>query len=517
MQEKSRNPQKFTLHSISRAQLMLTGLTAASLAGVDIATHAGPTGLVVSGLGLIFVGGMSQDIIHFLIPGSDAEGVRDATAQVVDALAPDKEEPYRDQSPQAKLKRLFGIKTPPLAQPKQAVEDVPACSDEDEAPDQQESHPDQLRLPQAPAFQEMCKLIARGRLVLCWTEQGPLYGTVEDLLSMLIIGKPGRGKTTALVYYVAMLLASGAVVHVWDPHGSLSGLDGIARLSYTDDLEDLPASIAELRAELEERRLLYKQIKDRIKEVKPPLLLLVDELPVIGEFNKTLLKRGMDEEQTPVKLISDFVLQARKWNCYFIGAGQSSDAEILPTRVTENLSSRIVFYSSNRRATMAGIDLETAKRFLPLIKPDDVKGRMIFDCSRMSEPILGAIPSINFEDLQEFLGVDMREQSVKPRPALPEQMGVPYLRPVPMHAAEREDFRPVSREHPGREATGHVAKVRPSALPPKLQRAYDAFQDGMSGHQLARVLDVTHPTALSYIRELEIRRLIVDRRKVVNQ
>jgi hypothetical protein len=217
---------------------------------------------------------------------------------------------------------------------------------------------------------------------------------------MVIIGKPGRGKTTALMYYVAMLLKADAEVHVWDPHGSMSELDGaFVNLHYTDDLEDIPDSIAALRTELEERRQLYK----RTKQVRRPLLLLVDELPVIGEYNKSL--KGVEEHQTPVKLISDFVLQARKWNCYFIGAGQSTDADVLPTRVTENLSSRIVFYSSNRRATMAGIDLETAKKFLPVLKPDtdECKGKMIFDCSRLSESILGAIPLISVKDIQEFL------------------------------------------------------------------------------------------------------------------
>lgn len=259
-------------------------------------------------------------------------------------------------------------------------------------------------IPKAPKFSDMCHLITAKRLVLCWTENGPVYGTIADLLSMVIIGKPGRGKTTALMYYVAMLLKADAEVHVWDPHGSMSELDGkFADLHYTDDLEDIPDSITALRTELEERRLLYK----RTKQVRRPLLLLVDELPVIGEYNKSLTKKGVEEQHTPVKLISDFVLQARKWNCYFIGAGQSTDADVLPTRVTENLSSRIVFYSSNRRATMAGIELEIAKKFLPVLKPDDDehKGKMIFDCSRLSESILGAIPFITAQDIQGFLGV----------------------------------------------------------------------------------------------------------------
>ena len=251
------------------------------------------------------------------------------------------------------------------------------------------------RMPIAPPFPKMCHLITPERLVLCYTADGPLYGTVKDLLSMVIIGKPGRGKTTALMYLVAMLLHANAEVHVWDPHGSLSELCDIEHLHYTDELEDIPASIDALQAILEPRRKLYKASK----QVLHPLLLLVDELPVIAQFGKKKDQRVFD-------LIEKFVLEARKWNCYFIGAGQSTDAEILPTRVTENLSSRIAFYTSNRRATMAGIDLEVAKRFLPILKPDEdeMKGKMIFDCSRLSEPVLGAIPAITMPDILNFLG-----------------------------------------------------------------------------------------------------------------
>ncbi len=321
---------------------------------------------------------------------------------------------HQQQGRRTLMQRLWGIYPDPLPHDEQdhAQAEEQGSDQEEPSPDpgtgegEPQAAPQSPRLPSAPAFCRMAHLITGpDRLVLCWTVDGPLYGSIEDLLSMVIVGKPGRGKTTALIYYVAMLLKAKAVVHVWDPHGSLSDLSGaLARLHYTDDLTDLPTSITVLRAELERRRLLYKAIKDRIRDVCPPLLLLVDELPVIGELNRSMAKKGVPEEQTPVKLISDFVLQARKWNCYFIGAGQSTDAEILPTRVTENLSSRIVFYSSNRRASMAGIDLDTAKTFLPLLKPDEVKGRMLFDCSRMSEPILGAIPFLTAADLSAFLG-----------------------------------------------------------------------------------------------------------------
>jgi len=245
----------------------------------------------------------------------------------------------------------------------------------------------------------MCHLISPRRLVLCYTESGPAYGTVEDLLSMAIVGKPGRGKTTALLYYVAMLLHAEAEVHTWDPHGSMNELATChPNLYYLDRLGDIPASIVYLEQELQVRDALYKQGK----QVKHPLLLLVDELPVIGDYEETLKKATRkDNMALPTHIIKRFVLEARKWRCFFIASGQSTDAEILPTRVTENLSSRIIFFSSDRRARMAGLEQEAVKKFLPVIRRAG-PGVMIFDCSSWDEPVLGAIPETTVEDLHDF-------------------------------------------------------------------------------------------------------------------
>jgi hypothetical protein len=367
---------------------------------VDLLAHLGPTGLFLSGLASYVAWRHGPELVAYLRGKLPADTLAFAPSSDADEDAAEDRAQRRGRS---LLERLFV-----------APEDGEEEDDQDEEREGEETEEEQsgVRLPTAPPFSEMCHLIAHNRLVLCWTVNGPLYGTIEDLLSMVIIGKPGRGKTTALIYYVAILLKAGAEVHVWDPHGSLSELAGtFERLHYTDDLSDLPESVAHLGRELEARRLLYKQIKERIKEVKRPLLLLVDELPVIAQYGRTT-------KEVPA-LIEKFVLEARKWNCYFIGAGQSTDAEILPTRVTDNLSSRIVFYSSNRRATMAGIDIEVAHRYLPLLKPDEVKGRMLFDCSRMSEPVLGAIPWIEVKDLAPFLGPTVMPHPKEQRAQLP--------------------------------------------------------------------------------------------------
>jgi hypothetical protein len=284
-----------------------------------------------------------------------------------------------------------------------------------------------LMIPHAPKFKEMSHLLDSDRLILCYTVDGPLYGTVLDLLSMAIVGKPGRGKTTALMYYVSMLLKNGAEVFIWDPHGTmgelallngrtLSGMPATAKVTYLDRKDDMVDSVPALQQKLQERDDEYRKCVRAGKPfVKHPLLLLSDELPVLADYdeqvdaqyrkiNRDHKNNGEDDEEVPslITVIRRIVLEARKWNCYFIGSGQSTDAQILPTRVTENLSSRIVFYSSDRRARMAGLEQEDVKKFLPILKRAD-PGTMVFDGSRFDAPMLGAIPEINAADMKEFL------------------------------------------------------------------------------------------------------------------
>lgn len=295
--------------------------------------------------------------------------------------------------------------------------------------------------PVAPDFKSMLHLITTERMPLCWTTNGPEFGTVDDLLSMAITGKPGRGKTTALMYYVVALLKNGAEVFVWDPHGAmgalallnnkrLPGMPASAKVVYLDRKEDIVDSVPVLKAKLVERDEEYRSDKKASRNFvndvwqKSPLLLLADELPVLAGYdeeveaeykilNKQLVKDGEEPEEVPslIYIIRRFVLEARKWRCFFIGSGQSIDAEILPTKVTDALNSRIVFFNSDRKARMSGLENDAIKTLLPLVRRAG-SGVMIFDCARWDEPVIGAIPMITTADMLAFLGI--RANAVSP-------------------------------------------------------------------------------------------------------
>jgi len=286
----------------------------------------------------------------------------------------------------------------------------------------------ELVKPTAPNFLDMCHLITTKQAPLCFDVNGPVYGTVLDLLSMAVSGKPGRGKTTALMYYVAFLLCCGAEVWIFDPHGTmgelaklngqrLSNMPATAKVVYLDRQEDMTTAIPTLMNELADRDELYRPAH----EVKHPLLVLADELPVISEFDADIIQdwKNTDRDKRPAhpltfaRLFKKFVLEARKWQCFFIGSGQTFDAETLPKKITDNLNSRIVFFSSDQRARMSGLESDAIKNLLPAIRRAG-PGSMILDCSRFDAPIMGAIPHITVDDLMQYLGVQTGTGQVVP-------------------------------------------------------------------------------------------------------
>lgn len=289
---------------------------------------------------------------------------------------------------------------PPTAQPLQIA-----------PPAEQREISQQVTLPRAPHFNEMKHQIGGTQLILCYDQDGPVYGEILDLLSTAITGKPGRGKTTALMYYVAILLQAGAEIVVFDPHGAMSLLSEFngqalknmpetAKIIYLSEPEDMYDQLDGLTRELAKRNERYKRTHGKPQFLKHPLLLLADELPALASYD---LERKCKDTGL-MKMIRRFVLEARKWNCYFIGSSQTFDAQTMPTQIRDSLSSRMVFYSSDMRAKMAGLEKSAIETLLPLLKGKGKAGMMIFDCQRLDDPIIAAIPMLTQQDLADFVG-----------------------------------------------------------------------------------------------------------------
>lgn len=242
--------------------------------------------------------------------------------------------------------------------------------------------------PQAPPFTHIHHLIGPGRLILGYNTAGPIYGDITDLLSMAFVGKPGTGKSSALLYYLAMLLLVDAQVYVFDHQGSLASLADL--LPYYGSFADFAQPQAAIYDDLEEREQLWRNGR----QVRRPMLVLVDELPAVARW-----EAKHKPEYSILDLAEKIVLEHRKHNVYCLLTGQSLPAEVLPTLTRDNLSSRLVFNSSAAHARMAGLDEETRKKLLPLLRKAQ-PGTAILDVSRRAEPDIAAIPETTIHDLR---------------------------------------------------------------------------------------------------------------------
>lgn len=152
--QKHEEPSLHPTHrSLSGQQVLLTGGTLLTSGIIDVAAHAGPTGVVIGLLTTFVVARHSNDILDALVPGRGAAHVADITAGVVKAAVPHSEE-YDDQSVPSKLKRLFGLQSRTSAQPKvERDEDVLFAPDQEE-PEQQHTRQPQTLHPQVSCPQK---------------------------------------------------------------------------------------------------------------------------------------------------------------------------------------------------------------------------------------------------------------------------------------------------------------------------------------------------------------------------
>lgn len=301
----------------------------------------------------------------------------------------------------------------------------------------------EIPIPEKPLFWDIADLITPERMPLCFVvdedpesptygQTVPQFGDIDDLLSLAVVGKPGRGKTVLLIYYSVVLSVFGAETHIFDPHGvmgelallhgrPLPGMPETARIYYYDRKDSMMQAVRALKAEMDDRDMLYRpHLENGVlvsRKTKHPLLILADELTILSDFDEQIRQeykernqgKAYSEREVAPSLMHLFrrtVLEARKWRMFFCGSSQSIDASVLPTKVTDALNSRIVFFNSDRKARLVGLEADVIKKLLPVIRRAG-PGMTIYDCARWDRPKIGAIPNITVDDMLQFLGVDL--------------------------------------------------------------------------------------------------------------
>jgi len=243
-----------------------------------------------------------------------------------------------------------------------------------------------MALPTAPPFSQIAEQVSPGHLFLGQAATGPVWGDVTDLLSTIIAGRPGTGKSTKLRSVCGQLLLIGGHPILFDLHGSI--LDD---LGSSFECAENPADMAEYAHWLDttlDSRLLERRAGKR--DFKP-LLLLADEMP--------LIKATVPDA---VEVIKRLVSEGRKVGMFVLIAGVGVPADILGgSLVRDACASRYVFNTSTRIASMAGIDAETSK---PLLKQLELAGpgRAILATSNRSPEII-AVPYTSITDIRRLV------------------------------------------------------------------------------------------------------------------
>lgn len=243
--------------------------------------------------------------------------------------------------------------------------------------------PKEWAMPVAPSFAQIVHQIAPGHLFLGQSINGPIWGGIVDLLSTLIAGRPGTGKSTQLRNVCGQILKVQGQPVIFDPHGSIvDDLGNVFQCAETpDDITDQSKWIAgQLDTRLIQRRAGQSQFK--------PMLLLVDEMPIVASMSALALEA-----------IRRIVLEGRKVGMFALISGQGVPASILGgTLVRDAMSSRYVFCTSPQQARMAGIENETAKRLMTLLEEAGPGKAVMATASR--KPEIVAVPYTSTDDIR---------------------------------------------------------------------------------------------------------------------
>lgn len=241
-------------------------------------------------------------------------------------------------------------------------------------------------LPVAPSFSQLWADGFRPtaeRLLLGYGAQGPIYGSVADLLSVLLVGKSGTGKSTYLRLVAAQLAVIGAQVGILDPHGSIGEDCPIATVWRAEDEKEFSRTAAQLCRELDNR---LSQRKAGKRDFVPGLI-LADEWNILSGLSPAC-----------GEVLRRIILEGRKVGLFCVIAGHAPTAKSFgDSTARDGMSSRVIFNCERRQAIMGGLPLDDARRLLPILAGAP-RGHAILHRSAHNAEII-AVPNITTGDL----------------------------------------------------------------------------------------------------------------------
>jgi hypothetical protein len=217
------------------------------------------------------------------------------------------------------------------------------------------------------------------RLLFGYGNSGPLYGRLDQLLSVEIIGRQGQGKTTLLRLIYAQCLMVGVQMLVWDLHEDIvEDLPGAQTFTSADAIEQ---SAIALQAELDRRIAEHDKVGVPIMALIDEINNLVNVVPVVAQ------------------VIGRVVNEGRKYRVFCIISAKGIPAALFNgSTVRDSFSSRYAFNTTTRQAAMIGFDREA----VPAVR-DLTPGRALFDGPFPTQII--SVPNTTAADVKSILAI----------------------------------------------------------------------------------------------------------------
>ncbi|KRT69378.1 MAG: hypothetical protein XU15_C0011G0060 [candidate division NC10 bacterium CSP1-5] len=238
------------------------------------------------------------------------------------------------------------------------------------------SNIDRSRLVLPPPYREIAASWrpTAERMLLGYTPDGqPLYGKIDDLLSVTVIGRQGTGKTTLERFIYVQCVQLGARVIVWDPHDDI--VDSLPGTEACIEAETIQRSASQVLAILNGRR----QAKLHHEQV---ILVIVDEYNALVHA----------AEVAPV--IQELVTQGRKYRLFCIVSVKGAPAASFGGAwIRDAFSAHYAFNCRPSTARQIGFDGEAARQ-VELLRP----GEALLEGSAPPQMVL--IPQTTIDDVR---------------------------------------------------------------------------------------------------------------------
>jgi hypothetical protein len=223
------------------------------------------------------------------------------------------------------------------------------------------------KFPKRITYTEVSKHFHKDKLILGFIEQEgktvPLYGAIEDLFCVDIIGLPGRGKSTLLYFLIAQFVRMQAKITIFDPHATLMQLKNIG--NYAHNMENILKWVPLVHDEFDERQKRFEENGGECHD--PYYVLVIDELAAIATHERMMRKKNRNFDSV-IDLIQRIVIEGRKYRIFCFVASQAIPSTVLPTLARDNFASHYAFYSTALNARMTGFTSEQIKRFIDPLK-----------------------------------------------------------------------------------------------------------------------------------------------------